>query len=306
VLSSWKRGLSFGSGGHGVGHLAKSEGNTRQHKTIIQDGHGGHWTHKSLYSSSCSRQAKAMPSTSWSHGILSYQSPNHIGNIYHHFSRRFVRTNASGDDDDEIPPRTIDFMGLSMPINIPNTITMTRILSTPVIAYTIIDGQSDVAAGLFFLAGFSDWLDGYIARNWNQQTVFGSFLDPLADKFFVSILSITFAYTGMLPAALVALMFSRDVGLIAATFWHRFQTIQPGEVFFDSSKTAKMSVSPSVISKFNTTLQFGLLFVCISHSAWQIPDVTFIDNLGMAVGLSTVASGADYLIRGMGLQKIKK
>jgi cardiolipin synthase len=217
-----------------------------------------------------------------------------------------VQSESNRNSDDDAEPRTIDLFGMSMPVNIPNTLTMMRILSTPVIAYTIIDGQHLTAAGLFAVASFSDWLDGYIARNWNQQTVFGSFLDPLGDKIFVSILSGTFAYTGLLPVELVALMFARDAGLIAATFWHRFQTIQPGEVFFDSSKTAKTSVAPSMISKINTALQFGLLGVCITHGAWEIPDASFIDNLGVAVGATTLASGADYVIRGAGLQKIKK
>ncbi len=72
--------------------------------------------------------------------------------------------------------------------NLPNLLTLSRIFLIPVfvIVYAIPgEGTYIYAAGLFALAAFTDWLDGYIARRLNQTTAFGAFLDPVADKLIV-------------------------------------------------------------------------------------------------------------------------
>ena len=65
---------------------------------------------------------------------------------------------------------------------IPNAITLSRLAATPFLAYLILDQQYKLAFGGLVVFGFSDWLDGYIARNYNQTSVLGTFLDPFADK----------------------------------------------------------------------------------------------------------------------------
>jgi hypothetical protein len=87
----------------------------------------------------------------------------------------------------------------------PNLITMGRILGTPVIGYWIIQGQEDPQQLKYALAGCvvaatSDYLDGYLAKNYNMATVFGSWLDPIADKFLVNTLAISLWYIGLDPA----------------------------------------------------------------------------------------------------------
>jgi len=75
-----------------------------------------------------------------------------------------------------------------MMINLPNLLTLSRILLIPVFAIVyVIPGEGTYvwAAGLFALAAFTDWLDGYLARRLNQTTAFGAFLDPVADKLIV-------------------------------------------------------------------------------------------------------------------------
>lgn len=74
-------------------------------------------------------------------------------------------------------------------------------------------GAAIVATGLV-LAGLSDAVDGYIARRFNQQSKLGSILDPLADKALVGAVALPLALTGALQPWVVALMITRDVGLV--------------------------------------------------------------------------------------------
>lgn len=77
-----------------------------------------------------------------------------------------------------------------MPINIPNTLTILRILLIPVLVivfYAPFENHLLVAAGIFAAAAVTDWFDGYLARRLGQMTAFGAFLDPVADKLMVAI-----------------------------------------------------------------------------------------------------------------------
>jgi CDP-diacylglycerol--glycerol-3-phosphate 3-phosphatidyltransferase len=75
-------------------------------------------------------------------------------------------------------------------MNIPNILTSLRILLIPifVLVYYLPYDWAPMATGIIFaIAGFTDWLDGYLARKWNQTSPFGAFLDPVADKLLVAI-----------------------------------------------------------------------------------------------------------------------
>mgnify|MGYP001815562298 FL=1 len=77
-----------------------------------------------------------------------------------------------------------------MPINIPNTLTILRILLIPILVivfYAPFENHLLVAAGIFAAAAVTDWFDGYLARRLGQMTAFGAFLDPVADKLMVAI-----------------------------------------------------------------------------------------------------------------------
>src|SRR5690554_2310775 len=75
-------------------------------------------------------------------------------------------------------------------MNIPNLLTLARIAFIPllvVLFYLPFSWSMPLAAALFALASITDWLDGYLARRWNQSTPFGAFLDPVADKLMVAV-----------------------------------------------------------------------------------------------------------------------
>ena len=77
-----------------------------------------------------------------------------------------------------------------MKLNIATLLTLSRIVFIPVIAFLFIYDNGryrDISAYIFLLALITDYLDGYVARNFNQTTAFGTFLDPIADKLLVVI-----------------------------------------------------------------------------------------------------------------------
>ncbi len=90
--------------------------------------------------------------------------------------------------------------------NVPNILTMSRIAATPFLGYLVCVHSFDAASCLLVCAGLTDWLDGFIAKRYNQVTVLGSFLDPVADKLLVSCLMVCECAAGLLPLPLVALV----------------------------------------------------------------------------------------------------
>jgi cardiolipin synthase len=176
--------------------------------------------------------------------------------------------------------------------SIPNIITLSRILCTPALGYCIIvlDNMEYAIAGCGLVA-FSDWMDGFIAKRYHQKTILGTFLDPIADKWTIAVLSISLAYKGILPTPLVGLWLLRDTLLIGYTYWymkHQSTQLQRTTV-----------VEPTNISKVNTTLQF-LAIACamMTHNDLRVtlPSDDFIlPTLYWTTALTTVLSGYSYL-----------
>lgn len=81
----------------------------------------------------------------------------------------------------------------------PNLLTFSRLVAAPVIGYLVLHDYHAWAVGLFAYAGLTDLVDGYIARRWNQQTVVGTVIDPMADKTLMTILTVCLAVKGALP-----------------------------------------------------------------------------------------------------------
>ena len=144
------------------------------------------------------------------------------------------------------------------PINIPNALTLSRILATPVFIHWINVGHYDLVLGGFFAAAITDFFDGYLARKWKQITAVGSFMDPLADKVLVNGLAVPLAMQGMLPGSLVALICGRDLAIIAGVLYSRALTIE-GEFtwkkYVNVSNSTPQNLKPTNISKINTVLQ---------------------------------------------------
>jgi phosphatidylglycerophosphate synthase len=116
---------------------------------------------------------------------------------------------------------------------VPNVLTGIRLLASPFLSYLIMTSQLQAAVGVFFAAGLLDYLDGAIARAWDQRTKLGGFLDPVADKALVACAAIPIIMTHpeVLHPAVVAVVVGRDVGLLIGGLYIRATTKPKGTSF---------------------------------------------------------------------------
>jgi cardiolipin synthase (CMP-forming) len=99
-------------------------------------------------------------------------------------------------------------------LTVPNAISVARLAGVPVFLWLVLGPQADGwAVALLIVAGFSDWLDGVIARAWNQQSRLGQVLDPAADRLYIAATLIGLAIRGIIPWWLVALLVARELVL---------------------------------------------------------------------------------------------
>ena len=175
------------------------------------------------------------------------------------------------------------FMGGSWVFaNLPNLITLARLLLTPM-AVTMIVSQRFVAAFLIFVAaGASDAVDGFIARRFDLRSELGSYLDPLADKALVNSMYIALAMIGVVWPALAILVVSRDLMILAA-------------VLISWLLGKPVAIRPVWISKFNTLAQIAFAALALGARAFGYDDSALSDKLAWVVAASTLASGGVYI-----------
>ena len=165
---------------------------------------------------------------------------------------------------------------------LPNAISLLRIALIAPILLLILDGSFGWALALFLLAGFSDGLDGYLAKRFDWHTRLGALLDPVADKLLVAGLFITLAYTQDIPVWLAGVVILRDVVIVAgATVYNFFVRPVQGE--------------PTRVSKLNTSLQLLFLLFVISRAGFDWPEPITLTVLGASVLVTVVISGVDYV-----------
>lgn len=166
---------------------------------------------------------------------------------------------------------------------IPNAISLMRIVLIAPILLFILDGSFGWALALFWLAGFSDGVDGYLAKRFNWHTRLGALLDPLADKLLVAGTFITLAYTQHIPLWLTATVLLRDAVIVVGAAAYNF-LVKP------------VQGEPTRISKLNTTLQLLFLLFVLSRAGFGWPEEITITVLGAAVLVTVVISGVDYVL----------
>ncbi len=167
-------------------------------------------------------------------------------------------------------------------MNLPNIITLGRILLVPLTIWLIVAGQFAPAFLVFIIAGVGDGIDGYIARRWRMKTQLGAYLDPLADKLLLVSIYISLGLLQRMPAWLVILVASRDVLIVGAVI-----------LSWILGKPLKMQ--PLMVSKVNTVAQIILGGGQLAILAWM-SDATWFMEIGSAVVAAlTVASAALYM-----------
>lgn len=133
---------------------------------------------------------------------------------------------------------------------LPNLITGARILATPVIIYFILIHSFEKAFILFFFAGLTDWIDGFLARRYSSESDFGILFDPLADKILLVGVYLTLFYINFVPWWISLTVVTRDVLIVLGTclVWYL---------------KLPLKIEPLFISKVNTLLQILLCLVAL-------------------------------------------
>jgi cardiolipin synthase len=172
-------------------------------------------------------------------------------------------------------------------LNVPNTLTIGRIVIIPVFLTTIVYKRYDYAFYLFFIAAITDIFDGLFARLKNQKTLLGMFLDPLADKFLIVTSIIILSVYGWIPKWLAITVISRDI--IVVIGWFLIYLV-----------TGKAKVEPSLPGK--TTIWVQSIFI-----AYVLMNMTFFSLPALYPVLQwvtagfTIFSGLHYIYRGLRL-----
>src|SRR5262249_42952792 len=146
------------------------------------------------------------------------------------------------------------------------------------------NGSLGAAFLLFVLAGASDAVDGFIAKNFGLRTEIGAIMDPLADKALLVSMYVTLGLALYLPTWLVILVVFRDLLIVGGYIIMRLLD-QP------------IATTPLVISKLNTGLQIALVAVVLARLGLGVPMFGLQGFLIYAVAATTVLSGAAYLVR---------
>ncbi len=111
-----------------------------------------------------------------------------------------------------------------MRLTLPNILTLVRVAMIPLLAvvfYLPVDWAGPVAAAIFAIAGLTDWLDGYLARRLGQESPFGAFLDPVADKLMVAVALVLIleSHPSISVALATAVIISREITISALREW---------------------------------------------------------------------------------------
>ncbi|RZF42483.1 hypothetical protein LSTR_LSTR004402 [Laodelphax striatellus] len=182
---------------------------------------------------------------------------------------------------------------------IPNMLTVLRIAMSPFLGYLICQNNYELALGLVIFAGFTDFLDGIIARSFkNQASKLGSFLDPMADKILIATLFLTLTITGNIPVPLTALIVARDTLLVGAGFYIRYQSLPPPKTlsrYLDVSH-ATAELAPTRLSKINTTIQLCTVFSTLAAASFGYLEHPLIHGLFWLTAGTTIASAISYMI----------
>ncbi|HWU51747.1 MAG TPA: CDP-alcohol phosphatidyltransferase family protein [Tahibacter sp.] len=169
--------------------------------------------------------------------------------------------------------------------HIPNLLTVLRMLLTVPLAWLLRDGRYDAALLIALIAGFSDALDGYLAKRFSWQSRLGGLLDPVADKLLLVVCFVGLAEVGALPWWLALLVIGRDAVIVAgAIAYHNL--------------VGPLTAEPSRLSKLTTALQILLILAVLLHLS-RFAEWPQWFNVGLltAVAAATLGSGIDYVVR---------
>jgi len=161
-------------------------------------------------------------------------------------------------------------------------ITLTRLLLVPLVIALISVGLWLDAFLFFLIAGISDAVDGFLARQFNLRSELGAYLDAIADKALLTSIYVMLAISGVVPFMLTLLVVSRDVMII-------------GAIMISWLMSHPVEIKPVFVSKANTTAQIGFAALVLGAKAFNMP-LGWWGELALAsVVVLTISSAAVYL-----------
>lgn len=170
-------------------------------------------------------------------------------------------------------------------LNLPNLLTGVRLLLTPFVVVAILEHRYERALVLFFAAGFSDGLDGFLARRYGWITRLGTYLDPVADKALLVSVYLALGAAGALPQWLVALVVGRDILILLLA--------GVGFVFLKERE-----FPPALWGKVSTVIQIATAFLATAHFAYPgLGLAGALEAFTALAGVGTTWSGLYYLWR---------
>jgi cardiolipin synthase len=172
-------------------------------------------------------------------------------------------------------------------VNIPNSLTLGRIVLVPFVVWLIITHEMTAAFVLFLLAGLSDAADGYIAKRYGWRSELGAYLDPIADKALLVSIYVTLGFAGHLPVWLVIAVVSRDILIV-------------GAVVLSWMLSRPLTMQPLLISKANTLAQIVLAGLVLAELGVGLGLHELVSFLIWITGALTILSAAVYFWQWLG------
>ena len=172
-------------------------------------------------------------------------------------------------------------------MNIPNTLTLGRIVLVPLVVWLIITHEMQAAFLVFLLAGLSDAADGFLAKRYGWNSELGAYLDPIADKALLVSIYVTLGFADHLPVWLVIAVVSRDILIV-------------GAVVLSWMLSRPLSMQPLLIRKANTFSQIMLAGLVLGALGLGLGLHDLINVLIWVTGTLTIVSAAVYFWQWLG------
>ncbi len=167
-------------------------------------------------------------------------------------------------------------------MNIPNLLTLARFCLVPVIIVMITSHAWLGAFTTFVVAGVTDAVDGFIARQFNQRTELGAYLDPLADKALLVSIYVTLAVVQIIPSWLAVVVVARDIMIV-------------GAIMLSWVLENPVTIQPLKISKANTFAQIAFAAFMLGMLSFEVSSPALRDTMTVIVALLTIGSTGAYL-----------
>ena len=182
----------------------------------------------------------------------------------------------------------------------PNQLSIVRIILTPFFAWTFLSDSLHwkfIAAIIFTIAAITDWYDGHVARKYGMTSIWGRFLDPLADKILVLTAFFVCAFAGEIPFWMVWVIVIRDVIVTGLRWYAMFKKHPIRTSYTAKAKTTSQMITLFILIIYPILTSYAEQGIVFSADIVRIFESFYISDVLMwIVVILTVLTGIQYLI----------